>query len=126
MSSKSPHLNNNLKFYGKEYYEYTELLSLGQVYYILISKRLLLKPIIPLWAYIFGLFLVPNNIFFFMVGFPSIIIFPVFLAMLFPLWEACNISSKAYIAFHSTCIITLKIVSIPVSMFLEVLWTLCF
>ena len=119
-------MNKNLKLYKKEYYEYIGLLSLGNVYYIMISKRLLLKPILPLWIYLFCLFLVRSNIFFAMVGFPSLVIFSFFLSMLFPLWEACNISHKAYIVFHSTCIIILKIVSIPFSMLLEVLWTLCF
>jgi len=116
----------NLKLYGKEYYEYTEMLSLGNVYYILISKRLLLKPMLPIWTYLLGLFVVRSNIFFAMVGLPSLIVYSVFLIMFFPLWESCNISAKAYISFHSTCVIILKIISIPVSMLLEVLWTLCF
>jgi len=119
-------MDKNLKLYKKEYYEYTELLSLGNVYYILISKRLLLKPIIPMWTYFLGLFLVRNNIFFAMVGLPSLIVFSVFLVMLFPLWSSCNISAKAYIAFHSISILLLKIISVPASMLLEVLWILCF
>lgn len=119
-------MSKNLKLYGKEYYEYTELLSLGNVYYILISKRLLIKPMIPIWAYLLVLFLVRSNIFFAMVGLPSLIVFSVFLVMLFPLWEACNVSAKAYIVFHGTSILLIKIISIPVSMLLEVLWTLCF
>ena len=119
-------MSNNLNLYEKGYYEYTKLLSGGNVYYILISKRLLLKPIIPIWAYLLGLFLVQSNIFFAMVGLPSIFIYSVFLIMYFPLWESCNISAKAYITFHSACIIILKIISIPVSVLLEVLWNLCF
>lgn len=119
-------MSKNLKLYGKDYYEYTELLSFGNVYYILISKRLLLKPMLPIWLYLSGLFLVRNHIFFAMVGLPSLIVFSVFLAMFFPMWSACNVSVKAYITFHSISIILIKILSIPVSMLLEVLWTLCF
>lgn len=119
-------MSKNLRLYGKEHYEYTELLSLGNVYYILISKRLLLKPMVPLWICFLGLFLVRNNIFFAMVGLPSLIVFSVFLAMFFPMWNACNVSAKAYITFHSILILLIKIISIPVSMLLEVLWTLCF
>ena len=119
-------MSKNLKLYGKEYYEYTELLLLGNVYYILISKRLLIKPLIPIWACFLALFLVRSNIFFAMVGLPSLIIFSVFLVMLFPLWEACNVSAKAYIVFHGISILLIKIISVPVSMLSEVLWILCF
>ena len=119
-------MSKNLKLYGKEYYEYTELLSSGNVYYILISKRLLIKPMIPMWAYLSTLFLVRSNIFFAMAGLPSLIFFSVFLVMFFPLWEACNVSARAYITFHGSAILLIKIISIPVSMLLEVLWTLCF
>jgi len=119
-------MSDNLRIYEKEYYEYTKLLSFGNVYYILISKRLLIKPLLPMWLYFLGLFLVHSDIFFAMVGLPSLIVFSVFLVMFFPLWEACNVSVKAYIVFHSASILLIKIISIPVSMLLEVLWTLCF
>ena len=119
-------MSKNLKLYGKEYYEYTELLSSGNVYYILISKRLLIKPMMPIWAYLLALFLVRSNIFLAMVGLPSLIVFSVFLVMFFPLWEACNVSARAYIVFHGASILLIKIISIPVSMLLEVLWALCF
>ena len=119
-------MNKNLRLYGKEYYEYTELLSLENVYYITICKRLLLKPMIPMWIYLLGLFLVRSDTFFSIVGLPSLIVFSVFLVMFFPLWEACNVSAKAYIVFHGASILLIKIISIPVSMLLEVLWTLCF
>ena len=119
-------MNKNLKLYGNEYYEYTELLSLGNVYYILISKRLLIKPMIPIWAYLLVLFLMHSNMFFAMVGLPSLIVFSVFLVMFFPFWKACNVSAKAYTVFHGASILLIKIISIPVSMLLEVLWTLCF
>lgn len=119
-------MNKNIMLYPKEYYEYVELLSDGHVYYILICHRLLLRPIIPVWLYLLGLFLVQNYVFFAVITLPSIVIFLFFLIMLFPIWAACNVSIKAYIAFHSACIILLKIVSIPVSALLEVLWTLCF
>ena len=118
-------MSKSFKLYREDYYEYIELLSLGNIYYILISKRLLLKPMMPIWTYLFCLFIVRSNMFFAMVGLPSLIVLGVFLIMFFPLWESCNISAKAYIVFHSTFIIILRIISIPVSMFLEVLWTLC-
>ncbi len=118
-------MSKDLKLYGNDYHDYIELLSLGTVYYILISKRLLLKPMIPLWLYFGGLFLIGGNVFFAMVGLPSLIIFLVFLMMYFPPWQACNISTKAYVVFHSISLLLLKVISVPVSMLLEVLWTLC-
>ena len=117
-------MNKNLKLYGKDYEAYTELLSHGNVYYILISKRLLFKPFVPLWLYFFGLFLVWNGVFFAVVGLPSLIVFSVFLVMAFPLWQACHISGKAYAVFHCNCLIILKIFSIPISMLLEDVWIL--
>ena len=119
-------MSKNLKIYGKDYYQYAEFLSSGNEYYILISKRLLIKPMIPLWTYLLALFSVRNNIFLAMVGLPALMVFSVFLVMLFPLWKACNISAKAYIVFHGVSILLIKMISIPVSMLLEVLWTLCF
>ena len=119
-------MSKHLELYGKEYYEYIGLLSLGNVYYILISKRLLLKPIMVMWMYLFGLFLIRNNMFFAMVGLPSFVIFFCFLVIFFPMWRSCGFSKKAYVAFHGICILILKIVSIPISVLLEVLWTLCF
>ena len=118
-------MRKNLELYGKEYYEYAETLSSGNVYYIMISKRLLLKPMLPIWIYLLCLFLVRNNIFFAMVGLPSLIVFSVSLVTLFPLWEACNVSVQAYITFHGVSVLLLKIISVPVSMLLEVLWILC-
>lgn len=115
-----------MSIHNKDYEEYIELLSLGNVYYIVISKRLLIKPLIPIWAYLLGLFLVRNHVFFAMVGIPSLVVFSVFLIMLFPLWEACNISAKAYIVFHGISIFMIKMISLPISMLLEVVWTLCF
>ena len=119
-------MSKNLKLYGKEYYEYTELLSSGNVYYILISKRLLIKPMMPVGACLLASFLVRNAMFGAMVVLPSLVLFCVFLVQFFPLWEACNVSARAYIVFHGASILLIKIISIPVSMLLEVLWTLCF
>lgn len=119
-------MSKNFKLYDKDYYEYTELLSLGNVYYILISKRLLIKPLMPIWAYLTALFLVRSNIFFAMVGLPSLIVYSVFLVKFFPYWEAWNVSARAYIVFHGVSILLMKIISVPVSMLLEVLWILCF
>lgn len=117
----------NLRVYGTDYYDYISLISSGDVYYILISKRLLLKPMLPIWLYLLCLFLVSSNIFFAIVGLPSLILFSIFLIIFFPQWKACNVSTKAYIAFHGASIILIKIISIPISIMLrEVLWTLCF
>ena len=66
-------MSKNLKLCGKEYYEYIEMLSLGNVYYILISKRLLIKPMMPIWAYLLALFLVRSNIFWYYNYYPFII-----------------------------------------------------
>ena len=119
-------MSKNLQLYRKEYIEYTELLSAGNVYYILISKRLLFSPMILIWVCIFALFLIRSEIFFAMIGLPSIIVYACFLFKIFPLWKSCNFSLKAYIAFHSVCVLILKIISMPVSLLLEVIWTLCF
>jgi len=117
-------VSKNLKLYGKDYDEYIELLSQGKVYSILISKRLLLRPMVPVWLYVFGLFLVRNGAFFAVVGLPSIIVYSVFLVMAFPLWEACHVSVRAYAVFHGACLFSLKILSIPISMLLEEVWIL--
>ena len=106
---------NNLKLYGKDYYQYLELLSAGNTYSILISKRLLIRPIIPVWVCVFLLFLVRNSVFFFAVGLPSLMVFAVFLWVCFPAWRACNISPKAYLCFHIFMLFALKIVSVPIS-----------
>ena len=119
-------MSQNKNIYRKDYYMYAELLSLGNIYYILISKRLLLKPILPIWLYLLCLFAVRNSVFFAMVGIPSLVVFSVSITMLFPVWNACNISIRAYITFHCVSILLIKIISIPFSMLLEVLWTLCF
>jgi hypothetical protein len=117
---------NNLHLFSGEYYEYLNFLSFGNKYYILISKRLLFKPLIPIWIYLFCLFLVRNSSFFCVAVLPNIILFVVFLYMIFPLWSYCNFSKTAYFVFHCSCILILKIISIPISILLEseaLLWT---
>lgn len=109
----------------KEYHEYISMLLSNDQFSITISKRLLICPVIPIWALLFAFFLVPDISFFAMVGIPSLILCWIYLCMLFPIWNACNISKKSYIIFHSFVIIILKILSIPAYMLLEVLWTLC-
>ena len=98
-------MSKNLKLYGKEYCEYTELLSLGNVYYILISKRLLIKPMMPIWAYLLALFLVRSNIFFAMVGLPSLIVFSVFLASKSP--ASSLLTKQGSYIYSSTVIVIL-------------------
>ncbi len=116
----------NINLYSKDYYDYIELLSSGETYSILISKRLLIQPMVYMWMCILGLFLVNNNVFFAIVGIPCFVIFGVFLIMFFPLWNSCNISLKAYTFFHIVSILCLKFISVPISFLLEELWILCF
>ncbi len=115
-------MKNHMSLYGKDYYEYTEFLCGGITYSILISKRLLIQPMLPLWLFLLCLFSVPDPVFFAMVGFPGLVLLCVFIALFYPVWSACRISRKAYACFHTLMLLLLKIVSIPISMILEVLW----
>ena len=119
-------ITNNLKLYGEDYYGYIGFLLSGERYSILISKRLLIRPIIPAWLWFLGLFLVRNGIFFGMVVFPCFIIYGVFLYIIYPLWDACCFTPRAYVLFHITMILFLKLLSYPTTLLLEALWTLCF
>ena len=109
----------NMKLYSKDYYDYIELLSSGETYSILISKRLLIKPMISMWMCFLGLFIVNNNVLFAVVGIPCFVIFGFFLIMFFPLWNSCNISLKAYTFFHIVSILFLKFISVAISFLLE-------
>lgn len=111
----------NLRLYGNEYYAYMEMLSSGNCFKILISKRLLFRPMLPLWCFIFATFLVPSTTFFAVIGLPVFVVFATHLIMQFPFWSACNISRKAYVVFHTAFLLLLKIVSIPIVVFMEVL-----
>lgn len=111
----------NLNIYGSDYYSYMDMLSSGNIFRILISKRLLLRPVIPVWFCLFWLFLVPSNTFFAMVGLPSLIIFGVYLAQLYQFWSACGISKKAYSFFHAAAVLLLKILSSVIIALLGVL-----
>lgn len=113
----------NLSLYGKAYSGYTELLSTGETYSILIAKRLLLRPLLPIWGYLLGLFCVRNSVFAAMVVLPCLLIFAIFLVMLFPLWRACHVPSAAYALFHLTVLLMLKGGSILIFLLLEALWT---
>lgn len=123
-TGKQSDFMKNLILFNGGYYEYLNFLSCGNKYYILISKRLLIKPLLPIWIYLFCLFLIRNPVFFCIAVLPNLVLFSAFLYMLFPLWSYCNFSKTAYIVFHCICIIILKKISIPISMLLEVLlWT---
>lgn len=113
------------KTYGNECREYIGMLLSNGPFSITISKRLLICPVIPIWAFLLAIFLVPDSRFFAMVGIGSLIVCVIYLIILFPAWNACNISIKAYIIFHSFIVIILKTLSIPLYMLLEKLWTLC-
>lgn len=118
-------MKNHMSLYGKDYYEYTEFLSRGITYSILISKRLLIRPMIPLWLFLLCLFSVPDPAFFAMVGFPCLVLLCVFIALFYPVWSACGISRRAYVIFHTFALLLIKIASIPISVILEALWTSC-
>ncbi len=115
-------MKGNLKPYGKDYEQYTVLLSQGNVYSILICKRLLFRPMVPIWVYVFGLLLVRNGVFFAMVGLPSLFLIAIHIVMAFPLWEACSVSGRAYTVFHLFSLFLLKLLSYPISMLLEDIW----
>ena len=119
-------MSKNLKLHNNDYYDYIKFLSSGNTYFILISKRILFRSIMPIWIYLFGLFLIQNRIFFGMAVLPCLILVSVFLYFAFPLWNVCNISSKAYVVFHVSVIILLKLLSVPITFLLEELWILCF
>lgn len=117
------YMKNNMHLYSRDYYEYTEFLSGGITYSILISKRLLMQPMLPIWLFFLGLFSISSPVFFAMVGLPCLVLLCVFIALIYPVWNTCEISPKAYILFHTLILFLLKIISIPLSMFLEALWT---
>ncbi len=97
----------NLKILGADHLAYMKELAAGGVYRILISKRLLLRPILPMWGVFFALFFIGNSTLFAMVGIPIMIAYSVFLVNLYPYWRACNISVRAYVFFHSAAILSL-------------------
>ena len=104
----------------KDYYPYAKMLLSGETYGILMSKRLLMKPILLLWTYFFVVFLMRGGLVIFgIVILPSLILLSLFLAMLYPIWHACSISRGAYIAFHVTMLVILKLIAIPTSYLLE-------
>ena len=118
-------MKDNIGLYGKEYYEYTEFLCGGITYSILISKRLLIRPMIPVWLFLLCLFSVPDPVFFAMVGFPCLVLLCVYIALFYPVWSACGISLKAYSCFYTASLLLIKIASVPISIILEVLWISC-
>lgn len=113
----------NLSLYGRAYNGYIAFLSTGETYSILIAKRLLLRPLLPIWGYLLGLFCVRNSVFAAIVILPCLLIFSIFLVMLFPLWRACRVPPAAYVLFHLTVLLMLKGVSILFFLLLEALWT---
>ena len=113
----------SLSLYGKAYHDYIALLSAGETYGILTVKRLLIRPLIPIWIYLLGIFCIRNAVFGAMVTLPCLLICGVFLSLYFPLWRACRVSAAAYCLFHTIIFLILRGISIPISLFLEVLWT---
>lgn len=109
-----------------EYRLYIRMLAAGETYSIFISKRLLLRTVLPFWALLFLEFMIPSNVFFAMVGLPSLILYTVYLVDLYRCWRACNISKKAYTVFHISALLILRVISAILIKLLEGLWILCF
>ena len=116
----------NLKLQKSEYYAYLDMLSSDNKFQILISKRLLFRTVLLFWILFLIFFSLLKGVFFGIAVLPSLILFGVYLNALFPIWNACGISPKAYIIFHLGTLLILKLLSIPFGYLLEVLWTLCF
>ena len=112
----------NLKILGADHLAYMEELAIGNIYRILISKRLLLRPLFPMWGILFALFFNGNSTLFAMVGIPIMIVYSVFLVNLYPYWHACNISVRAYAFFHAESILFLLILSFFTSKLSEVIY----
>jgi hypothetical protein len=112
----------NLKILGADHLAYMEELAIGNIYRILISKRLLLRPLFPMWGIFFALFFTGNSTLFAMVGIPIMIVYSVFLVNLYPYWHACNISVRAYAFFHAESILFLLILSFFTSKLSEVIY----
>ncbi len=109
-----------------EYRLYLRMLAAGETYSIFISKRLLLRTVLPFGVLLFAIFMIPNPVFFAMVGIPSLILFAIYLVDLYHCWKACNISKSAYTVFHVSAILILRIITAILMKLLEVIWTLCF
>ena len=112
----------NIKILGADHLAYMEELAIGNIDRILISKRLLLRPLFPMWGILFALFFTGNSTLFAMVGIPIMIVYSVFLVNLYPYWHACNISVRAYAFFHAESILFLLILSFFTSKLSEVIY----
>ena len=109
-----------------EYKLYLRMLAAGESYAIFISKRLLMRTVLPFWILLFFVFLIPNFTFLAMVGLPILILYTVYLVDLYHYWKACNISKRAYVAFHTATVLLIAILSSILSKLLEEIWILCF
>ena len=109
-----------------EYRLYIRMLAAGETYSIFISKRLLLRTVFPFWVLFFVVFMIPNTVFFAMVGLPSLILYAVYLIDLYRYWRACSISKGAYAIFHASALLVLRVMTGILLKLLEVIWTLCF
>lgn len=109
-----------------EYRLYIRMLAAGETYSIFISKRLLLRTVFPFWVLFFVVFMIPNTVFFAMVGLPSLILYAVYLIDLYHYWRACSISKGAYAIFHASALLVLRVMTGILLKLLEVIWTLCF
>ena len=119
-------LEQSVVYVMSEYKLYLKLLAAGETYAIFISKRLLLRTVLPFWTLLFAIFMIPNPVFFAMVGIPSLILFAIYLVDLYHYWKACNISKSAYTVFHVSAILLLRIITAILIALLEAIWILCF
>lgn len=115
----------NLKLYGSDFYSYMKMLLSGNTFRILISKRLLMRPLIPMWILLFFVMLVPNSTFFGMVGLPCLGLYAVFLFGKYPYWEACHVKKLPFVLWNVLFLIGMKLLTIPIFHLLEVIakWT---
>lgn len=116
----------NLSTSKSEHIKYAEFLLSGEKYSITISKRYLFRILLPLWIVMYVWFAVRNKFFFYIVTLPGLFVYGLFAYMVYPVWKMCNISPKAYIVFHVSFLIILKLLAIPFGYLVEALWTLCF
>lgn len=109
-----------------QHIQYVEFLLAEKNYNIMISRHYLFRILRPFWIVLLLLFSIQNKFFFGYVVLPNILLYFILLFSIYEIWKCLNIPLKAYIAFHTTVLVILKLLSIPVGYLLEVLWTLCF
>ena len=115
----------DLKLYSSDFYSDTKMLLSGNTFRILISKRLLMRPLIPMWVFLFFIMMIPGKVFFWIAGFPCLGLYAVFLLGNYPYWEACSVKKLPFVLWNAIWVLFLKLLTIPVLNLLEVItkWT---